>query len=286
MLRGLTYFSAILLVALPAVAGEPPTNTAQPTPVPTPTPTTSESVKQDIDEDEDLNEELPVLPEEEEKANGVTASPTPLPSTPTPSPVPSANGQVNYNPRIPLYQQLRPKWAIALVGSGKGLGGVEGIPNAGGAKIRGLSLQFEYQPAFIQSYGVLSFGTALSSYPTFPNLSYFGNRFPFWSVGGQIRYQARYFREQPIVPYVGYEAERLFYKLSSGGPSGNFTLNGPVVGGMLLLNIVDSGGAAAFYANYRVCRSYLVAELRSLTGGDGTVNLDENSLFFGLRFEL
>jgi len=191
--------------------------------------------------------------------------------------------KIRYNPRVPIYQRVKPQWAMEIAASMKALGtqpSVGGLP--GTAKIKAVSLQMEYQPKEIQDYGVLSIGPNASIYPITPR-SLANGLFGLWSLGAQVRYQARYFREQPIVPMAGYGAEYAFYDLN--GSKGNLLATGPMLGAMLLLNVIDSSTAAEFYVNHEVARSYLVAEYRSLRGSSDVVNFSGSSVFFGLRFE-
>lgn len=235
--------------------------------------------------------------EEAESSPAPEAEPTPTP-TPTeaaveetPKPEPEERGEAlaatsraRFDPRIPLYTQLRPHWGVEVTTSLDALGEGAAIPGQSDSKVRATSISLEWQPAFLQSYGVLAMGPMFNVYLTIPKTGLFTTAIGMWSLGGQIRYEARYLREQPLVPVVGYGVESVGYNLSSG-PSGRFLARGPVLGGMVLLNFMDPGAAAEFYVNHGVTRSYAVAEYRSNEGTDGTVTLAGRTLFFGLRFE-
>ena len=191
----------------------------------------------------------------------------------------------DFDPRVPGYQRARPQWAVEVAGSLSALGGSPSIPNLGTSKIRATSIAFEFQPAFFQSLGVLGFGPSISAYPVLPGTTLVNKGFlSLVSGGGQVRYQARFFREQWIVPVVGYETQYFHYRLASGS-TGNFTMNGPFFGGMLLLNVLDPSTAAEFYVDSGVSRSYLVAELRTSTGHDDNISIDGRSFYLGVRVE-
>lgn len=209
--------------------------------------------------------------------------PEPEPQPPPPS-QPEAFSS-DEDPRIPIYQRARPEWAIELASSIKPLSSVTIHPEqSDGSVLRAFSLQVEYQPAFIQKFGVLGVGLGGSAYAFIPR-SEGVTALPVWSVGGQARYQLRYFREQPIVPMVGYSGEYWVYH--SPETDSRFVAHGLLAGGWLLLNVFDSKTAANFFVERGVARSYLVGEVRFLAAnGSSNVSFKGNSFFFGLRFEM
>jgi hypothetical protein len=69
------------------------------------------------------------------------------------------------------------------------------------------------------------------------------------------------------------------------GAAGRFQTKGPIFGGEFLLNWLDQDAARQAFAAYGIARSYLVAELRALSGSDTNVSISGRSLFFGLRIE-
>lgn len=194
------------------------------------------------------------------------------------------------DPRIPGYQKTKPSWAFAITSSLRPLGEQNFLPltaeeSKKGTTLRGLSAQFEWQPKFVQAIGVLGIGVSAGAYRFF-DLATTKPAVPTWplySVGGQIRYQLRVFREQPIVPMFGYSAE--FNRVLLRSMQGNFLTHGWVAGAGLLLNIFEPSAAANFYARSGISRSYLVAELRNMTSNDPVLSFSGRSLFFGLRME-
>jgi hypothetical protein len=104
-----------------------------------------------------------------------------------------------------------------------------------------------------------------------------------FSVGAEVRYQARFFREQILVPVVGYAYEGINYRLTyaTGATDGH----GPVYGVWLLLNQLEPDQAAEAYMDSGVIRSYLVAEARNLEGGNEDIDFSGFSYFLGLRIE-
>jgi hypothetical protein len=211
-------------------------------------------------------------------------SPTPLTEVePTPEPdvapvVRQADAQ-RPNPRIPRYHHSRPTWGAEITGSLKALGGADLIAN--GKSVNSLSFQFEFQPAFLQLIGVIGFGPSFSVY----RANGVTNKFvDFWGVGGQVRYQARYFRQQPIVPMAGYEIQHMRYKFSTG-TDGFATAKGPFYGAWLLLNFLDPGAAAESYVESKISRTYAVFEFRDLRADTRDFSSAGKSIYFGLRFE-
>jgi hypothetical protein len=193
----------------------------------------------------------------------------------------------SYN-RIPLYQRHRPEWAASLSAAPQAFGNQNpSASQTGSGDVLGFSLQWEFQPQVLQEFGVLGFGAGLQLYPVFPEtegVEIAGSKTSNWSIGGQVRYQARFFREQILVPFAGFQLESLAYRYS-GNQVARTTLQGPIFGGMLLLNALEPSAAGDIFSNHGISRSYLVAELRALTGGDSEIQIDGSSLFFGLRIE-
>lgn len=190
-----------------------------------------------------------------------------------------------HNPMIPGYQLERPQWGVEFVASLKALGGTPSIPNLGEDVIRAFSLQLEYQPPFIQSFGILGIGPSVNFYPPSNPPAVAKSAVGLFSFGAQTRYQLRYFREQPLVPTAAYNVEFWNYYLVDG-TSGRFWAHGPIFGGMLLLNFLDPSSAAEFFVTSGVSRSYAVVEVRLLNGGDEVISFSGYSLYFGLRVEM
>jgi hypothetical protein len=184
---------------------------------------------------------------------------------------------------VPRYQLTRPNWGLELSSSLNALGGQALTAEQGTQPFAAFSITGEYQPPWTQSFGIFSLGPSLTLYPLFGGKATTGP-FSVFSVGGQIRYQARYFREQILVPVVGYELECLKYNFTNG-KAGAFLSQGPFVGLWFLLNVIDATSAGQFYLDSKVSRTYLVAELRSLKGGDDKISVAGESFYFGLRFE-
>jgi hypothetical protein len=190
-----------------------------------------------------------------------------------------------------VYEWTRPNWGIQLTGSHSALGGGYVSASTQGNQVRGLTVHGEWQPEWIQAIGVLGIGPSLGLYPIVDGGSIrptggsgidIGSN---WSVGGQVRYQLRLFHEQPLVPVAGYALDYLSYHLPYVGTTGRMLIKGPFFGAMLFLNFLEPSAAVDNYVTNGISRTYLVAELRIPTGGDGTVEVGDKSYFFGLRFE-
>jgi hypothetical protein len=179
----------------------------------------------------------------------------------------------------------RPSFAIELAGSPQAFGGQGIVPGHSGAESMGTSLQVEYQPNFIQRYGTLGLGPVVSAYPISKGAGVTNNFFSVWALGAEARYQARYINQQFLVPSIGYQVERMSYNFA-GGQQGIATLSGPVLGLEFLLNTLDPRRGADFYETSGISHSYLVGEVRDLSGNDNVISVSGLSWFFGLRFEM
>jgi len=188
------------------------------------------------------------------------------------------------NSRIPLYQYLRPNLGIELSTSLLALGGMNfgAVQVTAKAPTRAVHIEFDYQPTFLQAFGVLGFGPSFGVVDPGSGTASLGS---IWSAGGQIRYQARFFREQPLVPMAGYYAENIVYHINDG-PTGSLLITGPMLGAYLLLNTFEPSAAAEVFANSEVLRSYIVGEYRSALGTSAHYSVNGQSVYFGLRVEM
>jgi hypothetical protein len=216
--------------------------------------------------------------------------PTPAPGV-EPAPAESATavaGSTRKSARdysVPFYQQKRPQWALELaVATHSAFGDVGRLQGASRSGLRLFQVLGEYQPVWFQPAGVLGLGVSAGLYSTSPNNQVTNNLSGLLSYGYQARYEARFIRNQWIVPTVGYVGEWVRYALK-GGSAGTVSARGIFYGGMILLSAFDEGSAAELYATLGVSRVYLLAESRSREGSDTNVTLGGRSYFFGLRFE-
>ena len=197
----------------------------------------------------------------------------------------AATSRAQRTSRVPQYTLTRPSWGVQISGSTGALGnGKDLTPVQAGNRTRGIQLTAEYQFPFLQSIGVLSAGPSVGIYPIFPSQTVTTGPVSLWDLGAQIRYQARFFRNQPIVPFAGFEAQYFAYRFKDG-PDGSLVAQGPFFGGMFLLNVLEPDSAAEFYINAGISRSYLVAEVKTITGKDANISFSGASYFFGLRLE-
>jgi hypothetical protein len=185
------------------------------------------------------------------------------------------------------YQDLRPGWAVQISyapGGALGRSDLSG-PGGSGAVAKAFSLAGAFQPKSVQRIGVIGLGPVFNVYPFLPQRPDVNTQFySIWSAGISGQYQARFFREQLLVPTVALQYERLTYHLLSTG-SGGINLFGPTVGLNILLNELEPSSAFEFYDDYGVLRSYLIAEIRALKGSDQNLNISGASYFVGLRVE-
>jgi len=186
---------------------------------------------------------------------------------------------------FPAYQLIRPTWAVEILGSFHAFGGQALAPSQAPAQANALNVLIEYQPAFFQSYGVLGIGPSFNLYPISPGTST-PSFFSVKSLGAQIRYQARFFRQQPVVPIVAYSVESLSYQYNVEG-SGSVLIQGPTVGLWLLLNILEPTTSHHMYLSTGIVRTYAILEWRNMSGSNGVIPAINGggSYYFGLRFE-
>ncbi len=194
---------------------------------------------------------------------------------------------------IPEYQLARPNFAVQLLGSLNALGGAPAVTTLPNSKAAAIVMDVDYEPSFLQSIGVVAIGVGGGILPVSSgdaNVTIQSSTGSFWQVGGHIKYQARLFREQIIVPTVGYTWERMTYKLSAtdnyDGFDGNVSYNYPSFGAMFLLNVLEPRQANELYHDWHIKRTYLAYELRSLTAKEGTRFPGNGAThYFGLRVE-
>jgi hypothetical protein len=192
------------------------------------------------------------------------------------------------------YHDIRPLWGLQFETSmnpfgGKINGGSPVVPNQGSTPTYAFDLAFEIQPRFLQSIGILGLGPRIGIYPIFEG-GVTSSITSIYSLGGQIRYQARFFRRQFIVPMVAYSIENFNYRFTQGAGNiaaytGSFWAQGPIWGAWILLNSLDPGASADFYIDNGVARTYLVFESRILSATDPVVKFAGASYYLGLRFE-
>ena len=202
----------------------------------------------------------------------------------------SVEGRANetsvFDLETPRYQKSIPQWGFELSSSLSAFGSQSQTQTQGDNQIAAFSLGIEYQPAFIQKFGVLSIGPYYTLYPEFTRQGT-DAAFALQAAGGTIRYQARYFLEQIVVPMIAYQVEHFQYRYSKG-PSGSLVAKGPTFGLWFLLNSLDRSTASQMYMNTGISRSYAVLEFRVLQGKNTAddVNFYKGSYYFGLRFEM
>lgn len=183
---------------------------------------------------------------------------------------------------IPSYTYLKPRWGLELAASLNAFGGTALTSAQGTNPAYGFSAHFDYQIPF-QKFGILGVGPSLALYPIMGG-TVTSSVFSVFSAGAQIRYQARYFREQPVLPMVGYAVEYMSYRFISGG-NGWVLAKGPVLGIWVLLNWIEPSAASDFYVDAGILRSYLVVEWRALAGSDSNISFQNGSYYFGIRLE-
>lgn len=213
------------------------------------------------------------------------------PPAPSPTPAPeqaetttSEYASFRHHGQIPEYQKTRPQWGVELTVSPSALGTNQLTSDFTGNPLA-YELSAEFQPAFLQGLGVLGFGPVVGLY-AFPADQNIALATGVWTVGAEARWQARFFREQIVVPVAGYAFEYIHYHFEAGsGNTGSVEGDGPILGLYVLLNQFEPGEAEEMFKENGVSRSYFVAEARDLMGSDGYLSFSGFSYFFGLRIE-
>ncbi len=244
------------------------------------TPAPSEGDVKTMSDANSYPDDAPDAPQDAPPPESVTVA-TEVQASESPS---SSTFEIDVRP----YDRERPNWALQVAYGPSALGTGGDLPGANASEVknfRGVTLQTEWQPAFLQALGVIGLGPSAQVYPEIPKTTLSSNTIALWSVGFQARYQMKYFRGQWVVPMGGYSIESVQYNV--GGESGRFLAQGPFAGAFILLNPLEPSAAGEFYATTGVKRTYLVAEARlrtgSATGSGPTVG--ETAWFFGLRSE-
>lgn len=164
------------------------------------------------------------------------------------------------------------------------LGTQQLVPDQLGSNLDAFSLSFEWQPPWIQRFGVLGFGPSISLYPIFATgvqPTFFSN----FGLGGVARYQFHYFQRQLLVPVIGYSAEAFHYSFSTG-LAGSFMIKGPLYGVWLLLNMFEPTAANEAFVSTGISRTYAIFEAQNFVGNDDVISVSGFSYYFGVRFEL
>jgi hypothetical protein len=167
---------------------------------------------------------------------------------------------------IPTYEQSRPKWGFGISG-GTNAGSNQSLSTQNGEeviRVNHFDLNIEYQPVAIQDIGVIGIGGTFGMHPYYTEDV---DRLAV-SVGGLVRYQARFFEGQVLVPVVGFAVERWKTSYENLG----FMAAGPLGGVWLYLSGIDKRAANSLYRKYGVSRTYIVAEVKSLGGGTDETN--------------
>ncbi len=193
----------------------------------------------------------------------------------------------NYSAKVrERYSDVDPAWAFQPLVTLNGLGGSSSsIRQLKDVSSKGYGFQVEFFPHFLHKVGGVSLGAGLLVYqPSQVGGSILAKQIGLWSWTANARWQLHFIKHQPLVPFVGFEAEQLHYNFI-GGPNNTIVSKGPSLGAMLLLNFIEPDAAADAFVTNGVVRTYLFLEMRTQSGSNGDMTLSGRSLFFGFRFE-
>jgi len=218
-----------------------------------------------------------------------------LPAPPSPPEGPLLNPENTSKVRRlnqPIYERVRPTWGFELtVGQPFASFAPSFMPdyvipsNTSSYVGYAPSLRIEYQPAFIQSIGVLGIGYSATSYI----LTGFSNSWlSLYGSGVQLRYQARFFNEQILVPEAAFSVQYVGYNFATATNqlTGALWATETQLGLWFLLNKLEPSATNDGFIETGILRTYLTSEVHLPNGSDGNINLSSPSLFFGLRIEI
>jgi hypothetical protein len=185
------------------------------------------------------------------------------------------------DPRIPLQDRQGPRIGLEFGFLYQALGNPFELEEAeSDSNLSGLSIRADYQPRFFQRFGVLSFGPSLQ---LFYDAEISSNLVSLRAAGGQVRYQAFFFRNQPIVPTIGYSFDYLNFEIDGDLFTGS--AHGPLFELGILLNFFDPRIATDIYQTFRVRRTYLLIGARLNSGDLDGESFSGTSYHAGLRME-
>ncbi len=153
-------------------------------------------------------------------------------------------------------------------------------------KLRNFGLAVEFMPGMNENMGVFSVGLTANLYPLTPPAALRPIRSYSYSVGGLLRYQLRFVANQILVPMGGAEIAYLRYEIPATG-SGQMAVITPFAGLMFFLNRLDPNAAGGMYSTRGVLRSYLVGDVRLITGQNSHASqINGTAVTVGLRLEM
>jgi hypothetical protein len=192
---------------------------------------------------------------------------------------------IHYDPE---YLDATPNWAFQILGSTNALGANPISAYAYDEISSGITINVEYEPTFLQKFGLIGVGPVLALYPTLgteqSTQSTVAGIGSIFGVGGELTYQAQFLKQQLVVPFASFEVQYIQYTFQNG-PQGSAALSGPSLGVELLLNKLDPDAGRQFFISTGLCRAYAVVEIKALSGSDANISVSGNSIFFGFRFE-
>lgn len=247
---------------------------------------------------QDQTAELPPLPETTEETlapSDQTAAESEAPAESSELPADhsrysdsSGSSVKKWDRSVPLYDRENPNWAIDIHGSLGALGSPGLQNNTDPANVydiptRNFGIGFEWEPDALQSAGVFSIGPSMNLYYV-DDSSVTKSAFSIYSAGVSAKYQFKYWRGQPFVPFVGFETQFIKYSIINGD-SGIANSKGLTFGGMLLLNWMEPSAAHSLFSDHGIRRSYLVGEAKQMTADKAFLSVDGMAYYFGLRME-
>jgi hypothetical protein len=159
--------------------------------------------------------------------------------------------------------------------------------------ISAAGILIDYQPEFLQYFGAVDLGLSFALNPLLPVPNTYINRTAMmYTIGIQAKYQLRLYPGQPIVPVVGYYADRFNYYFAGSNNTGSEIkgtsyIHGPILGAWLLLNWIEPSTARDLWINTGPSRSYLTFEARWMRStGTSSFSVNGISFFYGLRIEI
>ncbi|NDG83782.1 MAG: hypothetical protein EBX52_01940 [Proteobacteria bacterium] len=184
----------------------------------------------------------------------------------------------HYDPSIPWYQSIRPRWGFQIRLA------PHGFPVKSG---NGDLYQFGMEwLAPYQKLGIFSLGANAGFLKLYAPDTSLATTFFNPIVGGQLRYQLKFFSNQPIVPTGSLTYD--YYQLKNNAPVPAHASGGQMgysLGLMLNLSWIDPITSRGAYLSLGLTKFYLTAEMFRSKFKNGVFQLDSKFYLLGIRAE-
>jgi hypothetical protein len=185
----------------------------------------------------------------------------------------------DYDPKIPWFQSLRSSWSVSFKA------GFQGFPvNDGGGNLYLASgdWMIPFQKAGILSVFIQGGLAPLSA----PSMTLSQSNLLNPVIGGGLRYQLKFFPNQPLVPTASLSYD--YYRLKTTNPTtSTVSAAQPAFGYGVFLNLgwLDPVTARGAYQSLGLTKFYLTAEIHHTDFQNSAVSMNSKIYLFGIRTE-